>query len=308
MPPPTTPRHSRKYPKRHHTKTKTKTQKRRQRNRRPHESESKSKSNPNPNPKPKSKSKPPTIYIYFVHVPKTAGSAIKQTLAQNDDGGNGNRNGNRGRDEGWTLHTTEGQRVRIIAKGHSRADQFPPRARNVFKIATVREPVERFISAFNFVREGGINHPNQGAVQQARNWAPRLQRHKTIGAFLRDTAAVAAIMAPGSGHTHFDHLMPWVTDAAGRLDVDFVIRQTHVDADFGSLCELFRLRLKAGTVRPFNVTGRKPPITAETRAVLADLLEDDIALYGRIVSSIDRMRDATRTKLKAVLLHKGDCD
>ena len=58
-----------------------------------------------------------------------------------------------------------------------------------------------------------------------------------------------------SGHTHFTNLETWITtkklaeemtldDADGALgqfsdlDVDFVIRQTHVEEDFAALCKV----------------------------------------------------------------------
>lgn len=231
---------------------------------------------------------PNHIYIYFVHVPKTAGSAIKHTLLSNDTR---RSKSNRPR-EGWLLHTRKGVPVHIIARGHSTASSFPPRGRNVFKMATIREPIERFISAYNFVREGGKNHPNQGAVQQARNWAPFLQKYDTIDAFLDDKKAVQTIMHPKTGHTHFDHLSRWVSKSKSKNepDIDFYIRQTHVDQDFRAFCDTFDLQIADGTVQPFNVTGTKSRRTPHTVREIKRILHEDIRLYDSILRSLDNTR------------------
>ena len=233
---------------------------------------------------------PHTLYIYFVHVPKTAGSAIKQVLATNDLQHKGIKS------EGWTLRTRSGTTVRILARGHCPTSQFPPRARNVFKMATIREPVDRFISAYNFVREGGKNHPNQGAVQQARNWAPFLQKYDTIDAFLNDKKAVQTIMHPKTGHTHFDHLMRWIHDHHGKPDIDFFIRQTHVNADFKAFCDTFGLQLADGTIKPFNVTGEKSKETKTTRKRIAMLLQRDIEVYNHILRSLSKTHRTTQQR------------
>jgi len=174
-------------------------------------------------------------------------------------------------------------------------------------MATIREPIERFISAYNFVREEGKNHPNQGAVQQARNWAPFLQKYDTIDTFLDDRTAVQTIMHPTNGHTHFDHLMRWVSNhrnhrkskskSQNEPDIDFYIRQTHVHEDFRAFCDTFDLRISDGTVQPFNVTGAKSKRTPHTTREIKRLLTEDIRLYESILRTLD---DTHRTTLRKV--------
>ena len=74
-----------------------------------------------------------TVTVYFVHVPKTAGSAIKQIFAKEVK---------EKFTEGWRLKATDGTTVHIIAQGHSRCNNFP---KGSFKFATVREPIDRFL-------------------------------------------------------------------------------------------------------------------------------------------------------------------
>ena len=234
---------------------------------------------------------PRTIYIYFVHVPKTAGSAIKQTLARNDTGDKSIKS------EGWTLYTKSGIKVRIIANGHSASSSFTHSGPNVFKLAIIREPVQRFISAYNFVREGGKNHPNQDAVQQARKWAPYLQKYKTIDAFLTDESAVKYIMNPRTGHTHFEHLAKWINGRGGTPDIDLYLRQTHVNEDFQTFCDTFDLDLNAtSAVEPFNVTLGKSKLTSQTNARIAKLLTEDSVLYATCVRDLPSLVQNTRDR------------
>lgn len=241
-----------------------------------------------------------TIYIYFIHVPKTAGSAIKQTLAHNDTQDKSIKS------EGWTLYTRSGVKVRIIANGHSVSSSFNHRGPNVFKIATIREPIQRFISAYNFVREGGKNHPNQGAVQQARNWAPYLQKYKTIDEFLSDEDAVRYIMDAKTGHTHFDHLMRWIRASNGKPDIGIYIRQTHVNEDFKTMCDIFDLDIKEGSVKPFNVTLGKSKITKTTDKKLVKLLHEDIILYNQCLQDIPSLIEKTQQRVKTFLHQRAE--
>ena len=262
---------------------------------------------------------PPTLPVYLIHVPKTAGSAIKQTLktlATTSEAF-----------EGWKVTNRDGVVIHFIARGHCRVRDFPRPARSgprPLKVATIRDPVERFVSAFNFVREGGKHHPNQGAVGQARRWQKHLTPYNTFDAFFADKRFVRRIMGP-RGHTHFTHLMDWVQrpqpgqHASGKrtrrrrgrwgqrpsarsgrapliTDVDFVIRQTAVDDDFARLCALLRIDLPASyTIKPFNVTGTKSPVSPEVRPAVEALLKADIRLYHTLADDGPREQREKKT-------------
>ena len=189
-----------------------------------------------------------------------------------------------------------GAKVRIASGGHSTVRDFAPAA---FKFALVRHPVERFLSAFNFVREGGANHPLKGKVPQAQRWQPFLAKFGGLSEFLADADAVRTITHPHSGHTHFWSLRHWVCsssfssgggggggggggdDAAG---IDFFIRQEHLEHDFARLCKLLRLSPPPAEIPKFNVTGSRATVSAGDRHRLEVLLRDDIELYERLLA------------------------
>eukprot|EP00937_MAST-01D_sp_MAST-1D-sp2_P001901 g1901.t1 len=245
--------------------------------------------------------------VYFVHTPKTAGSAIKHTLAKAESGGRSEFG------EFFRLRTRDGTMLRIESRGHTEASRFPP---GVFKFACVRHPYERFASAFSFVREGGRNHPLQGAVGQARKWQGFLGRFDSFGAFLRDGDAVRAITAPRGGHTHFLPLRRWICSPRGELDVDFVVRQEHLDEDFACLCSMLGLELEvpggggaaAGAgdgpapaqslaLPKYNCTGSRYQVGDEDRPFLRQLLGEDVKLYEGVVAQAHSLRASASRKL-----------
>jgi hypothetical protein len=221
--------------------------------------------------------------------------------------------------EEWHLKTKNGTHVHIISRGHTSASQFPA---NALKVATVREPVERLLSAFSFVHEGGSNHPNQRAVQQARRWQPFLQEFKTFSAFLQDRKAVERIMDPNDGHTHFHALRPWLATGQ-KLDVDVTIRQTHLTEDFKQLLGILQLEaplslLKkqpkqqkandAGVVPKYNVTSKRFKLDLTEGSSDAEqvqrLLSDDIELYNMLIDPVDRQRRERQARNKVARAFK----
>ena len=215
--------------------------------------------------------------------------------------------------------STDGVPVHIESWGHQPASTFSKSfpSDRLFKVATVREPTERFFSAYNFVREGGVNHPDQKAVGQARQWKPFLQRFDTFEDFFKDKEAVRTIRQPGSkGHTHFRELGYWVNTAnttsalSGKtgtaaipatLDVDFIIRQDHLYDDLSALATLLRLptAFVGKEVTQYNVTGTKSSLPLRVRRQVDAFLKPDKDLYTSITSSraLQTMHQAATTKL-----------
>jgi hypothetical protein len=66
--------------------------------------------------RPREETPESVVTIYFVHVPKTAGSALKQIFSKVVD---------EKHTEGWRLKTTDGTIVNIVANGHSPCSNFP---------------------------------------------------------------------------------------------------------------------------------------------------------------------------------------
>ena len=264
------------------------------------------------------------VVVALIHVPKTAGTAIKSLLRKYtnthpfvETGTNQDRSScqrqKKGQDnEGWWFTSADGTPVHIISWGHQPASTFSKHYQNsrIFKVATIREPVDRFISAYNFVREGGRNHPNQGAVSQARQWEPFLKQYESFEAFFRDKNAVRTIMqsAP-KGHTHFGPLAPWICQRGnsnmnkksnGSVDVDYTIRQSHVHEDLMGLIKL--LKLPEDVVGDFvpkcNVTGETDVVSASVQKNVANVFRKDIDLYKHLIRPSIRTRMYKEAKEK----------
>ena len=262
--------------------------------------------------RPPNRKPPPSdaVYVYFVHVPKAAGSAVKNVLRTNHPKATHTPKTSAAA-EGWWFTATDAKhtRVHISARGHTPARDFPPKSEHALKIATVRDPVDRFISAFRFVREGGIGHPDQGAVGQARKWAPVLQPFDTFEAFFNDKNTLRKVMHPRTGHTHFLPQKQWLTTSQQQqLDVDYVLRQDHLHEDLVFLCEVLHSPTLPDSVPKYNVTRDRSDVSSRVRKQVAQMLENehgDVSWYAELTTpaSITRMREATRAKVKRLFAH-----
>lgn len=101
----------------------------------------------------------PVGEVLFVHVPKNAGTSIKQALYPFDPG-----------------HATVRYYQMIV----------PEILKNVDSMAIIRDPIDRFLSAFDFVRNSGGSH-----VPISRKSTNRLSRIATIDDFLDHLEAIA---------------------------------------------------------------------------------------------------------------------
>ena len=136
----------------------------------------------------------------FIHVPKCAGSSVCAALF-----------------DGWS-------------PGHLPLywyeQQFPKQFAGSFKFAFVRDPLERAYSAYAFLRGNELSlrdRPAQKLVSHYRDFddfVARWLRPETIHRQL-----------------HFAAQTDFLTDSFGRLALDFIGYQEHLERDFQRVCE-----------------------------------------------------------------------
>lgn len=148
----------------------------------------------------------PQIYHHlktiFVHVPKAAGTSIERTLRESP---------------------------KTVVGGHTTAlgfkKKFPEFFDRYFKFAVVRHPVDRFISAYLYLKQHPV-HPalnNQGV-------------HESAG--LDDWVAKAE--ASPSVLQNIVHFLPqhqFLCDADGKIMVDAVYRYERLEEAWREICE-----------------------------------------------------------------------
>lgn len=188
--------------------------------------------------------------VIFIHVPKAAGSSLKEQIY-------GARMG-----------------------GHRRIVEFAAydaeKTRDFFKCAFVRNPWDRLLSAYTFLVQGRDTSARDNRFARAH-----LARHADFRAFVRELGE------PGTRDVvmRYDHFRPqrhWICmpGEAGHA-MDFLGRFETMQADLARLFE--RLDRPAPAPKSSRTSNHRPyteEYDDETRAIAADLYAGDIALLG----------------------------
>ncbi len=179
----------------------------------------------------------------FIHVPKTAGMSLNQSLFGGHYYGN---------------HHTIREYMSTLTR-----DEFE----RFFKFCVVRNPWDRVHSAFQFLDGGGLN-------RRDRHWAAR--EMKDVNGF-RDFVVRHLHRERIFHSVHFRPQLDWITDPAGDIAVDMVARYERLGEDFA----LIRQRLGADNKCELQWVNRTPNKTRSYRAMyddrMAAVIED---LYG----------------------------
>ena len=179
----------------------------------------------------------------FIHVPKAAGSSVARSLYEKE-------------------------------RGHYPAFLYrcisPTKFHKYFTFGIVRNPWDRLVSAFHYLKQGG-------KISADKSWAD---------AYLLDTPDFDTFVRTWLNSdrlftgVHFWPQSFFLCDRAGKIIVDFVGKFENLDADY----ELIRSRLDVAVeLRSDNRsvrTGYTNYYTDETAAKVADLYATDISLFN----------------------------
>lgn len=181
----------------------------------------------------------------FIHVPKCAGVSITKVLYGNLAGG----------------HTTLDGYLNIFE---------PSEILSYFKFAFVRNPWDRLVSAFHFLKAGGLN-------SQDKNWSDRnLQEFSEFNDFVRRWLNKDNIWK----YHHFHPQCHYVRDPHNKVTLDFIGLFENLDNDFAYVAK----RLEKDSALPkVNASSRKDYRTYyndETRKIVEDVYAQDIGFLG----------------------------
>lgn len=182
----------------------------------------------------------------FVHVPKSGGLSVNQALFGNKGGG----------------HRT----VETYKKALGPLTYY-----RYFSFTFVRNPFSRLVSAYTFLKGGGLNGGDEA-------WArANLGGCDTFDDFVRGVLNENIVWS----YYHFKPQYHFVCEANGQIGVDFVGRYERMGSDFRRVCR--RLGIDT-TLQHHNATGRSRPwetyYRPETAARVSEVYQRDFEIFG----------------------------
>jgi len=184
----------------------------------------------------------------FIHIPKAAGISICRALFGNLGGG----------------HTTISKYELIYPKA-----DFDQR----FKFTVVRNPWDRVVSAFYFLKEGGFGDENPQWLKQ------HIHRYKDFESFVVNELASEAVQEK----LHFKPQVLFLQNDHGAIPVDFIGKFENLSDDLAVISK--RLGIESNLEHNNKTQGRKQAsyrdnYNEQTKEIVRELYQGDIKAFG----------------------------
>lgn len=182
----------------------------------------------------------------FIHIPKCAGMSVSEGLFGGEVGHRPAR---------WfELYDKE-------------------RFQSYFKFTFVRNPWDRLVSAFFYLKQGGM-------TPQDKTWAGRhLARFDTFDAFVRSLVD-PKFRRVALAWPHFAPQLDYIRDCSGRICVDYCGRVESFSRDYDRVCSILGVPAR---VRDTNRSSHDEYYTYYTREsveIVRDVYREDVAAFN----------------------------
>lgn len=202
----------------------------------------------------------------FVHIPKCAGVSVSRTLFGNLGGG----------------HTTLNQYLNVFE---------PRRIVEYFKFTFVRNPWDRLVSAYFFLKHGGFG-------EKDAQWFQReLSGFGDFDQFVRQWLNEENIW---KWH-HFRPQYHYMRESRGKVTLDFVGLFENIDADFEVISQAIGVDRCLPHANQSAHGSYMDHYTDETRAIVARVYREDIESLGYSFDNSSLPRQLARRRSNGAL-------
>ncbi|MAM29032.1 MAG: hypothetical protein CMC13_08415 [Flavobacteriaceae bacterium] len=182
----------------------------------------------------------------FVHIPKNAGLSVSYTLFGNTGGSH--------------------------RKIKDYQDIFSPSTfKKYYKFTFVRNPWDRLVSTYFFLKNGGLTQKDQ--IWATNNVLPYINFTEFVQEWLNEKNITNSL--------HFQHQHVFLEDKKGRIAVNFIGRFETIDEDF----EIITKKLNIDKVLTKTNTSKRKKnyreyYNEETKQIVAKVYQKDIRLFN----------------------------
>jgi len=186
---------------------------------------------------------------FFIHIPKTAGTSLYTSL---------------GMEKLSYTHIP----ARVLESF------YPDEFENYFKFAVVRNPWDRFVSLYEFLKTG-THWPEQ------KIWAEKIIGNKTFEEFVRKINDDYWFRNAVMSDNFFFPQSYFVTDRKGRVKVDKIYKFEKLSSAFEDLNNRFSTKQTLSHQRKTSARKKyQDYYTEETKGIIASIYQSDVELFG----------------------------
>jgi len=202
----------------------------------------------------------------FIHIPKTGGSSIHNALLKHIQ----------------PEHQEPGHYSIIAARKRLENRLGVPYIDGeYFTFCFVRNPWDRFISAYTYLKEGGSvhEHPVTGFDKKDRDRF--ISPYKTFDDFILSNSCGAKICTELIWQQHFKPQYKYILNSSDEVDINFIGKFENYYKDFDFICK--RIGVKTPKLKHINKSHHKPYqmyYTDKTAEIIYNTYKYDIDYFG----------------------------
>ena len=145
----------------------------------------------------------------------------------------------------------------------------PRKFRDYFKFCFVRNPWDRLVSGYFYLRFGAGVENRTGSEEDIAKYDDFAS---FVSGWLTDDNVRSSL--------HFGPQYPFICDGGKRVRMDFVGRLENIAVDFGTVCNHLNIQAELQRLNSSDHRHYSEYYTAELRELVASVYAEDIAMFG----------------------------